>query len=101
MKVGGKSCDGLSRLRTKRRVKVVGVRKVWGTLYTTTGLAVRNVIAKITTEQLVIKRKYQDPNPRKVSKRWFAIRSEDKSATAASVKMAGCIITDCVVETWL
>ena len=81
VKVGGKSGDGLSRLRTKRRVKVVGARKVWGTLYTTTSLAVRNVIsniAKNSTEQLVIKRKYKEnPNSRKVSKWWFVIRGEE------------------------
>ena len=81
VKVGGKSGDGLSRLRTKRRVKVVGARKVWGTLYTTTSLAVRNVISNIAknpTEQLVIKRKYKEnPNSRKVSKWWFVIRGEE------------------------
>ena len=41
----------------------------------------RNVIsniAKIPTEQLVIKCKYKEnPNSRKVSKRWFVIRGEE------------------------
>ena len=74
--------DKVARLRAKRRVKVLGARKVWGTLRATTSLAVRNVIsniAKIPSEQLAIKRKYKEsPSSRKASKWWFVIRGDEK-----------------------
>ena len=56
---GGSFMDGFfTRLRVKKRVKVLEAREIWGTLHAITSLAVRNVIsniAKIPSEQLAIK----------------------------------------------
>ena len=61
-----------------KRVKISGARKIWGTLRATTAVAVKNAIfsiAKIPTEEFVVKRKYKS-NPN-TSKWWFVIRGEE------------------------
>ena len=61
VKLCGMTCDNVTKLRAKKRVKVLGPRNVWSTLCATISLAVRNVFsntAKIPSEQLAIKQKY-------------------------------------------
>ena len=66
---------------TRKKKKVLGARKVWGTMHTTTVHAVKNVvssIAHIPAHQVVIKRKYKSQNVSgKVRRWWFIIRADE------------------------
>ena len=67
----------------RKSLKAEGARKIWGTLKTTTSIAVRNTISSLTTipsSKLQIKRKYKSRriNPDTVTlKWWFVIRGEE------------------------
>ena len=67
---------------TRKSVKAVGARKIWGTLKTTTSAAVKNALSsliKVSCSDLQIKRKYKSSrrNPNTVAKWWFVIRGEE------------------------
>ncbi len=66
----------------KHRVPVKGARKVWGTLRSTTKVAVENAIKNLTntsTKGLVVKRKFKTAcnDASRVTKWWFVIRGEE------------------------
>lgn len=68
--------------KTRKSVKAVGARKIWGTLKTTTSAAVKNALSsltKVSCSDLQIKRKYKSShrNPDTVAKWWFVIRGEE------------------------
>ena len=66
----------------RKKMKVLGARKVWGTMHITTVHAVKNVvssIAHIPAHQVVIKRKYKSQNDSgKVHRWWFIISQSSR-----------------------
>ena len=69
---------------------VLGARKVWGTLRSTTVSAVANAICSVTnipTTDISIKRKFKSrPNDNRVKRWWFVLRGEESTLQ----KLEGC-----------
>ena len=65
----------------RKRIPVKGARKVWGTLRSTTTLAVENALKTLTSINamgLVVKRKFKTArNDERVTKWWFVVRGEE------------------------
>lgn len=66
----------------RKRVPIVGARRIWGTLRTTTHIAVANTLKRFTTvdvENLRVKRKFKlaTTDPRRVQKWWFMVRGNE------------------------
>jgi len=66
----------------RNRVLLKGARKIWGTLRTTTTLAVENALKTLTSinvKSLIVKRKFKTAhnNKDRVTKWWFVVRSEE------------------------
>ena len=72
---------GKTILVPPRPKRVVGARKIWGTLRTTTSNAVSSTLSKLTSKgnQVQVKRKFKSiQNTNKTVRWWFVIRgSED------------------------
>ena len=51
------------RCKNAEKVKVEGKRKIWGTLCSTTTVAVKNAIKSTTNLEVAVKRKYKTTAP--------------------------------------
>ena len=67
----------------KERISVIGARKIWGTLRSTTVTAVTRALETVTDlpiDQLSVKRKYKNMiNSKKSVRWWFVIRGDESN----------------------
>lgn len=71
------------RRKSAEKVKIEGKRKIWGTLRSTTTVAVKNAIKSTTDLEVDVKRKYKTTAPgrgdsMRVSRWWFVVSANEE-----------------------
>lgn len=71
------------RRKSAEKVKIEGKRKIWGTLRSTTTVAVKNAIKSMTDLEVDVKRKYKTTAPgrgdsMRISRWWFVVSANEE-----------------------